>query len=249
MRITFERRKNDFERDARVTPFTGSCCCCCCCLHWVGAAIGGVVGMRKGWINAEKSLGAPLPSEGRSGLHNGLAIGIVTSVGLLIGAIASGFGDGFGHTGSQIYLVALAFLPSVALLPVGVPLLVSAYGTRRKALAAYRADIARLPPKDGTSTSMSLYRAKLTPAPKTHSTMVHFSVFCRHCWFDLGESMHLAKCPECSQDIDHPVISGPDYGVSMAWRAALTSFGFATGGTLIGYGIMAVIAALFRVFS
>ncbi|MEP7124827.1 MAG: hypothetical protein ABJE95_28120 [Byssovorax sp.] len=246
MRITFERRRSDFERDARVTPFTGSCCCCCCCLHWIGAAVGGIVGMRTGWSNGEKSLGAPLPAEGQSALHRGLAIGIFSSIGLFLASLALAFAgrplEGFG----AVYLIALAFLPPVVFLPVCIPMLVSAYGARRKALSAYRTDIAKLPPKDGSSTSMSLYRAKLTPAPKTHTNMVQFSVFCRHCWYDLGESMHLSKCPECSQDIDHPVISGPDYGVSVAWRAATTSIGLATGGTVVGYVLMLVISLFLR---
>ena len=203
--------------------------------------------MRMGWTAGEKNLGIPLPSEGTSGLHKGLAIGIVTSVGLLIGAIAWASSSGVWRSGSQIYLLTLALAPPFAMVPVCVPMLFSAHGTRRKMLAVYRADIAKLPPKDGSDTSMSLYRAKLTPAPKTHSNMVHFSVFCRHCWFDLGESMHLATCPECSQPIDGPVISGPDYGVSVAWRASLTSLAAATGGTLAGYAIMALIAALISV--
>jgi hypothetical protein len=245
MRITFERRRSDFERDARVTPFTGSCCCCCCCLHWIGAAVGGIVGMRMGWTAGEKNLGAPLPSEGRTRTRD-LTIGIAASIGLFIGAMACVSGSGLLRTSGEIYLVALALAPPVALLPVCAPMLISAYGMRRKMLAAYKADIAKLPPRDGVAATMSLYRAKLTPAPKTHSTMVQFSVFCRHCWFDLGESMHLTRCPECSQEIGQPVISGPDYGVGLAWRASLTSLGVATGGTLIGYVLMLVISMFIR---
>lgn len=246
MRITFERRRSDFERDARVTPFTGSCCCCCCCLHWIGALAGGAIGMRAGWTAAEKQLGAPLPTEGRSGLHRGLAIGIVSSVGLVIGAVACAMSEGVGRGGGELYLLALALAPPLAIVPVAAPMLLSAYRTRQKMLAVFRTDIAKLPPKDGTDKSMSLYRAKLTPAPKTHSNLVQFSVFCRHCWFDLGESMHLDACPECGQAIGEPMISGPDYGVSVAWRASMTSLGMATGGTLIGYVLMLVISLFIR---
>jgi hypothetical protein len=246
MRITFDRRRSDFERDARVTPFTGSCCCCCCCLHWIGAGVGGIVGLRTGWNNAEKSLGIPLPAEGTSALHRGLAIGIVTSIGLFIGALGVAFGMRPLSTLGGFYLVALALAPPVAFLPVTIPMLLSAYGTRQKMLAAYRADIAKLPPKEGSGAGMSLYRAKLTPAPKTHSNMVQFSVFCRNCWTDLGESMHLETCPECSQSIVSPVISGPDYGVSVAWRAATTSIGLSIGGTVVGYVVMLVISLFIR---
>jgi hypothetical protein len=249
MRITFERRRSDFERDARVTPFTGSCCCCCCCLHWVGAAVGGIVGMRSGWVAGEKRLGAPLPAEGASALRGGLALGIIAGVGAILGSIFLAVSStSVGMIGS-VYLIALAFVPPVALIPVGLVMVLSTYRTRQKMLSAYRADIARLPPKDGGGTGMSLYRAKLTPAPKTHSNIVQFSVFCRHCWTDLGEHMHLTTCPECNEAIGRPVISGPDYGVSVAWRAAGTSIAAATTGALVGYVIMAVIAAIISAVS
>lgn len=242
MRITFERRRSDFERDARVTPFTGSCCCCCCCLHWIGALAGGAIGMRSGWKTAEKSLVAPLPAEGQKSLHRGLGIGIVTSVGILVGAIAGVTAGGVGLTGFEGYLILMALAPPLVLVPVYTQMLISTYRTRQKMLAVFRSDIAKLPPRDGSDTRMSLYRAKLTPAPRTHTGIVQFSVFCRHCWFNLGESMHLDACPECGNPIGDPTISGPDYGVSVAWRAALTSLGMATGGTLIGYVLMLVIS-------
>jgi hypothetical protein len=244
--VTFERRRSDFERDARVTPFTGSCCSCCCCLHWIGAAIGGVVGMRLGWASAEKALGAPLPVEGKHGLTRGLSIGIFVAIGLFLGAVAFTFGDAFGKDGAVVYLVALALAPPVGILPVCLPLLLSAYGTRRRMLSVFLADLAKLPPKEGGGTSMSLYRAKLTPAPKTQALVEQFSVFCRHCWSDLGESMHLTTCPECNQPIDEPKISGPDYGVSIAWRASLASVGASTAGTLAGYLLMLVISLFIR---
>lgn len=248
MRITFERRRSDFERDARVTPFTGSCCCCCCCLHWVGAAVGGVIGMRKGWATAEKSLAAPLPIAGRAALRRGVTLGILAAFGMFVGALGFGFTSTWMTDAAQFYLVVIALAPPFALLPVFAPLLLSAYGTRRKMLAVFRADIAKLPPRDGSDKSMSLYRAKLTPAPKTHASIEQFSVFCRHCWFDLGESMHLATCPECNQEIASPVISGPDYGISVAWRASMTSLGAATLGGLTGYAVMLVIAMFTSLF-
>jgi len=246
MRLTFERRRSDFERDARVTPFTGSCCSCCCCLHWIGAAVFGVIGMRAGWATAEKNLGAPLPTEGKVGLNRGLTTGILIAVGLFLGAVAFAVSSTFVSGVGQVYLAVIALAPPLGLLPVCIPLLISAYGTRRKMLSIFHTDMAKLPPKEGASTSMSLYRAKLTPAPKTHALLEQFSVFCSHCWCDLGESMHLATCPECNQEIAHPVISGPDYGVSIAWRASLTSIAAATGGTVAGYALIVLIAAFIR---
>ena len=249
MRITFERRRSDFERDARVTPFTGSCCCCCCCLHWVGAAVGGIVGMRSGWASGEKRLGAPLPAEGTRALRSGLTFGVVAGITAIVGSILLAISSTPISMIGGVYLIALAFVPPAAFIPVVLVMLLSTYRTRQKMLSAYRADIAKLPPKDGGGTGMSLYRAKLTPAPKTHTDMVQFSVFCRHCWADLGEHMHLATCPECNQEIGHPMISGPDYGMSVAWRAAGTSIAAATTGALAGYVIMAVIAAIISVIS
>ena len=171
---------------------------------------------------------------------------VVLGLSLLGCPLAVSTGAGLGKDGGLLYLVAIALAPPLAILPVSVPMLLSAYGTRRKMLSVFRTDIAKLPPKDGIDKSMSLYRAKLTPAPRTHENLVQFSVFCRHCWFDLGESMHLDACPECGQVIGEPLISGPDYGVSVAWRASMTSLGLATFGTLIGYVLMLVISVFIR---
>ena len=243
MRITFERRRSDFERDARVTPFTGSCCCCCC-LHWIGALAGGVVGMRAGLIAGEKRLPAPLPIEGKSALLRGIVLGILASFAVFAGTVVV-MGATNGDAGLSVaYLIALAFAPPVALIPVGATMVLSTHATRQRKFSAFKAEMAKLPPKDGSDKSMSLYRAKLTPAPKTHGSIEQISIFCRHCWTDLDESLHLTTCPECNQEIGHPIISGPDYGVSVAWRASLTSLGGATAGTLIGYVVMAIIAGL-----
>ena len=50
------RKRSDFARRAGVMmPQVGSAtCCCCCCLHWVGAAIGGAVGMNHAWKSFER---------------------------------------------------------------------------------------------------------------------------------------------------------------------------------------------------
>lgn len=241
--VTLERRRSDFQRDARVTPFTGSCCCCCCCLHWIGAAAGGVIGMRLGWQTAEKKLDAPLPDSARQALRAGLWIGVALSVILVV----AGVGLGVANLSSSLDIVMflLAVAPSLVFAVVGVPMIVGAHGLRAKMLAAFRADMMKLPAKDGSDKSMSLYRARLTVPPKTRDPLLQFSVFCPSCWTDLGESMHLAACPDCSAPIDHPVISGPDYGVGIAWRAALMGFGLSTAGTVAGYLLMVLVAQLF----
>src|SRR3954471_9746262 len=91
LRVTLERRRSDFERDARVTPFTGSCCCCCCCLHWIAAGVGGIAGMRTGWITAEAQGGAPVEPETRSALVGGMAAGFLVPVIPLVAAAAVGW--------------------------------------------------------------------------------------------------------------------------------------------------------------
>jgi hypothetical protein len=244
--VRIERRRSDFQRDVRVTPFTGSCCCCCCCLHWVGAAAGGIVGARLGWQSAEKKMDAPLPPSARAALKKGLWVGIgLSSLAVVLGVALATSVHGSFPTGVEYYLLALAFVPSVVFLPLGVPMIAAAHGLRAKMLRAFLGDLKKLPAKDGSDKSMSLYRAKLTPPPKTRDPVVQFSVFCPHCWTDLEQSMHLDACPECSAPIDHPVISGPDYGVKVAWRAALMSFGLSTAGTALGYLIMLALSLLF----
>lgn len=241
--VTLERRRSDFQRDARVTPFTGSCCCCCCCLHWIGAAAGGVIGMRLGWQTAEKKLDAPLPDSARRALRIGLRIGGGLAAALVVGAVALGLGNTSDLFSMLMFAFALA--PSLVFVVVGVPLVLGAHGLRANMLAAFREDMMKLPAKDGSDKSTSLYRAKLTVPPKMRDPLLQFSVFCPSCWADLGESMHLGTCPDCSAPIDHPVISGPDYGVGIAWRAALMGFGLSTAGTVAGYLLMVLVAQLF----
>lgn len=241
--VRLERRRSDFQRDARVTPFTGSCCCCCCCLHWIGAAAGGIVGARLGWDSAEKKLDVPLPDTARRALKKGLWIGAGLSVLTVAAAVVLGF-VAFADP-AKYYLAALAFVPSLVFLPLGLPMIAAAHRLRAKMLRAFLGDLKKLPAKDGSEKSTSLYRAKLTAPPKTRDPVLQFSVFCPHCWADVAESMHLAACPECSAPIDHPVISGPDYGVRIAWRSALMSFGLSTAGTALGYAIMALLSLLF----
>ena len=208
--------------------------------------------MRMGWRDAEKRMETPLPERAKAALRKGLFAGVALSFVMLVLATVFGFTsmDGMALGGavgvSQGYLLALAFVPSLAFLPVGVPILLATYGLRGKMLRAFRKDMAKLPAKEGSGASMSLYRAKLTVAPKTRDPLAEFSVFCPHCWSDVAESLHLATCPDCDKPLDHPAISGPDYGVRVAWRATLVSFGLSTAGTVGGYGLMLVISLLFR---
>jgi hypothetical protein len=197
LRVTLERRRSDFERDARVTPFTGSCCCCCCCLHWIAAGVGGIAGMRT-------------PTE--------------------------------VYTGA-LYLAAV--LPAVVFLPVGLSMMLAASLLRRRKLAEFKREASKLPQRDGADAHGGLYRMKIQTPPKTKDPLASFSVFCRHCWEDLGESLHLEACPACGVAIDRPVISGPDYGMSVARRATWRGLGMASAGMMTAYALMALLAMLF----
>jgi hypothetical protein len=58
--------------------------------------------------------------------------------------------------------------------------------------------------------------------------------------------LHLAKCPECNAPIKRPVLSGPDYGTGIAWRATWMSVAVSTAGTLVGYLVMWLWATLIK---
>ena len=118
----------------------------------------------------------------------------------------------------------------------------SSFALRRRMLAEFRRDAKQLPPKDGSDATLSVYRMKLLPPPKIKGALRQFSVFCRECWAELDESMHLPACPECDKPIVAPVISGPDFGMGVALRASGTSFLWATAGTVAGFVLMWLIS-------
>lgn len=237
--VTLERRRSDFERDARVTPFTGSCCCCCCCLHWIGAVAGGAIGMRLGWKKGEEVAG-PLTDEAHAAMKKGLWIGIAAAA-VLLGVGAALAASGLDAVGGPLLLV-FAIVPCLVFVPIGLPVVLATYRLRRRKLAEFLRDMSKLPAKDGADVGASLYRAKLTVPPKTRDPVAGFSVFCPSCWTDLQESLHLSACPECNASIAQPAISGPDHGVRVAWRAALTSLGLSAVGTAAMYLFMLLIA-------
>lgn len=233
--VTLERRRSDFETDGRITPFTGSCCCCCCCLHWITAAAGGIVGLRMGWNAAERAAGSlPHPVVKRM-LDGSVVLGFFVT--LALSAVLTGVSGGS-------FLILIALVPSVVFVPLGLTMVVSAHRLKWRMTAAFQREVKALPPAEGRS--MSLYRRKEQAALKTRDELLDFHVFCRHCWYDLGESMHLTACPECHEPIQRPHLSGPDYGTGIAWRAALTSVGVSTGATIAGYVLMYLIALVIK---
>lgn len=206
---------------------------------------GGVVGARLGWQSAEK-LDTPLPDTARQALRKGVQMGVGLSVLTVVGAVVLAllWAKSSVVRPVEYFVGALALVPSLAFVPMGVSMIVAAHRFRGRMLRAFLGDIKKLPAKDGSEKSMSLYREKLTAPPKTRDPLLQFSVFCPHCWTDVVESMHLPTCPECAGPLDHPVIHGPDYGVRIAWRSALISFGLATAGTLVSYLFMWLLAFL-----
>ena len=83
--------------------------------------------MRSGWIEGEKRLGTSLPTEGKSALRGGLALGIVAAIGAILGSIVLAVSStSVGAIGS-VYLIALALVPPIALVPVGLVMVISTY--------------------------------------------------------------------------------------------------------------------------
>lgn len=196
--------------------------------------------MRMGWLAAEKQGANPPHPVVRQTLHRGLAAGLASTVVLFVAALvaATGPGEGVG----EFVLIAAALAPPVVFLPTAVALLGSSYGLKYRFVAAFRREAAKLPPKEGSDKAMSVYRAKQQAALKTRDELLDFHVFCRRCWHDLDESLHLAHCPECNAPIKRPVLSGPDYGTGIAWRATWMSIALSTAGTVAGYLVMYLIA-------
>ena len=119
-RLTIRRRLNDFSgRGRSVLVANGSCCCCCCCLHWVGAAAGAIVGSVTASL-AERKAQPPVHPEAKSYVVGGAWIGFAAAVLIIILSIAvvSSVHQIPGLLVDAV-LWSVAFVPSVAMLPVG----------------------------------------------------------------------------------------------------------------------------------
>ena len=123
--IRLSKQPSDFRRRSGVVLLqSGSTTCCCCCLHWVGAAIGGGVGFIRGWKRLPPSGTRDRPS--RKTILSALLGGIICATLYLVA---------LPIFGNQIMLrwfgIPLAFVPSLALLPVCLFLVFGGYWAKR----------------------------------------------------------------------------------------------------------------------
>lgn len=187
-----------------------------------------------GWRRAEQKAGVATHPHVHRTLVVGLFGGIAATL-VLMAACAA--------IDPEILLVP-AVVPSLAFLPLGVGMLVSAYNLRWEMRGAFLREAKKAPMLEGAS--LSIYRQKRQAAIKTRDELIDYHVFCRECWHGLDDSMHLPACPECGAAIRKPVLTGPDHGTSIAWRATLASFGYSTLATAAGYAIMYVLFVLLK---
>jgi hypothetical protein len=124
--VAIRRRPSDFSGRGPVLLQMGTTtCCCCCCLHWVAAAAGGTAGAVVAWRADKKKPDSPVHPVAR---EYGTAILITLAV----------VAVDVGQTSStsevlQSMLLVLAFVPSLAFLPVGAAAMAGAALARLEA--------------------------------------------------------------------------------------------------------------------
>jgi ABC-type Fe3+ transport system permease subunit len=104
-RLTLRRRTSDFSNRHRGPPLLQmgtTTCCCCCCLHWIGAAAGMAVGSASA-ARSTKEEAWPINPKARRYVVRGAWLGLLSAP-LLIVVVPMG----------------LAFVPSLAAIPIGV---------------------------------------------------------------------------------------------------------------------------------
>ena len=250
-RVALERRKSDFHAGGAVTAYTGACSCCCCCLHWVGAAIGGGVGMYKA-----RKQPAPAPTRIRSALNLSAFLGFLLFSGVFVIAYAMGESD----SGTRMkpfmddlddLLVGLlgvaAFVPCVVFVPPAVMGVLATLRLRRKLRRSYQAEHARgstqLPIQGGA------YRAPLDTTLATRRALPAidgFEAFCPSCWESVGEGLYAERCPSCKEPMVKPEFKAANEGVRLAWRVAAYSLGGSLLGMAAGYLLMVAIGLVVR---
>lgn len=108
--VRLEARPSDFDQRGRVSVYSGTCSCCCC-LHWAGAALGGIVGLRRGWVGAKQRRDAPLHPSARRNVILGAVIGAIVTAGLLVLVSQMRAGESL--------LLPVALVPPVVFIPIG----------------------------------------------------------------------------------------------------------------------------------
>jgi streptolysin S family bacteriocin protoxin len=155
-RVTIHRRLSDFADRQRTTALQAGgccCCCCCCCLHWLGAAGGAIYGtvsaartknpsqnpyqipdgvgfVAGSGIGSKKIPGRRVHPTVKTAVATGAWIGL----GLAVIAIVAGISVLSGNTKPSDWILvpmaALAFVPSLVMVPVGIGALLGAMATR-----------------------------------------------------------------------------------------------------------------------
>jgi hypothetical protein len=124
--VTIRRRPSDFGGREPIMLQGATCAtCCCCCLHWIGAGIGGTWGIAAAW-RGERKRDPPIHPTAKRCVGWATLGGVVGTAGLLIllGVVADSItyqdpGGAWIHGLAEVVFTPLAFLPSLALLPVG----------------------------------------------------------------------------------------------------------------------------------
>lgn len=238
------RKPSDFEHVGHITPFTGTGCCCCCCLHWIGAAVGGLIGLRLGWTDASKRL--TFAPESRSTLHVAWVTGLLGAP--LTFAILGGceylWGAYFTAVPSSVVILGTALLPFFAFGYSAIGLMLVPYVKNRLMYSRYRAEVTKQLTAGGQLTEQSLYRLGGPTSPAVDPSPNQLSCFCEHCWGNVDNALETRQCPHCDKPIVYPQISGPDYGLAGAWQMTKKSILLSALGTFIGYVVMIIIAFL-----
>lgn len=244
--LTLERKKTDFGSGSAVTAYTGSgCCCCCCCLHWVGAAIGGGVGMRKGWTGHFERTPRLLHYKARKRLLTAMVVGFLLnllplfvipfdhSVDSALAKLLVSFGFGT--------MITFALAPLLVFLPPTLGALISALLLRRRLTRAYLAERAK--PAPTLPSEGDVYRHPTEhrdTVARDLATLEDFELCCNQCWTPIGEGVFVSRCPSCDAPIDRPMFRQANDAVALAQRVFWTSMLGAFAGTAGGYLVMSL---------
>jgi len=132
--VTVRRRPNDFGPTGPVLMQTGTCaCCCCCCLHWIGAGIGGPAAIIVA-CRAERKKDPPIHPTAKKYVLSATGLGVLgtavfcTAVGIWGETVAP---HGVLQEAIEAMLMTLAFVPSLAFLPVGAAAMLGGAMARR----------------------------------------------------------------------------------------------------------------------
>ncbi|MBX3187838.1 MAG: hypothetical protein KF819_12515 [Labilithrix sp.] len=231
-RFSVESRPSDFVARRAGHLFSAGCCCCCCCLHWVGAAVGAGMGIHSGFKTAQQT--RPVHPALKSMVIWGLAAGVALTAG--VAAV------------TELW-IALAFAPSLLLLPPIVTMLVLVAGKgvelRRRFLTARKTLMlgdGKDRPDEGVFRTAAMVVAPKTVAPRLSG----LEICCPRCWTALPDAEVTADCPHCSAPLDRPVFPAMSSGYRLALSVGGRAFLYSSGLTIAGYVVMYLALIVFK---